>query len=50
MELKAVTAAEKLLFIKYFCSVAGDLHHSGECFIFIKQAKTFAHYLLKLLE
>lgn len=30
MEVKAVTAAEKLLFIKRLHSVAGDLYHSGE--------------------
>lgn len=30
MELKAVTAAEKLQFIKGCFSVAGDLMHSGE--------------------
>lgn len=30
MELKAVTAAEKLLFIKLSHSLAGDLHNSGE--------------------
>lgn len=30
MELKAATAGEKLLFIKCYPSMAGDMHHSGE--------------------
>lgn len=42
MELKAVTAGEKSLFIIYSCSVAGDLQHAGDlCCKFNKTGRSF---------